>query len=212
MRDAALTVLVVLAVGAAAWALVPSGSPGFSHAGVRAGVLVILGTGVLGATLHQPARRRLGTELLAIGLGGVWVLLWLGNGAAAAVAVLAWLLPWCWVLPVRAVGRPGLARLVYLMVSGAMLATPWLIPRGWSDVPRRALEWNPLVRLHGTVLGEDWLHGPTLYPRVGEGYYRYPELADGLAFPLVSAVVAVLLAGLLAQVRRRYVVPLATQA
>lgn len=203
MRGVALTFLAVLVVGSAAWAIVPTGSPGFSASGVRAGVLVVLGTGVLGAALHEPARRRLALELLAIGLGGVWVLVWLGNGAAAAVAVLAWLLPWCWVLPVRAAGRPALARLAHLLVAGAMLATPWLIPRSWDDLPRPVLDCNPLVRLHGTVLGEDWFHGPTLYPRVGEGHYRYPELGDGLAIPLACAAAGVAVAALLAHVRRR---------
>ncbi|NRA96137.1 MAG: hypothetical protein HRU14_08010 [Planctomycetes bacterium] len=212
MRDAGLTVLVVLVVGAAAWALAPSGSPGFSDAGVRAGVLVILGAGVLGSSLREPSRRHLGAELLAIVVGGAWVLVWLGNGAAAVVALLAWLLPWSWVLPLRVAGRFGLARVVYLGVSGAMLASPWLVPRSWNDLPRTTLEWNPLVRLHGTVLGEDWFHGPTLYPRVGEGHYRYPELGDGLTIPLVSAAAAVLLAGVLAQIGRRYAASTAKQA
>ena len=97
MRGVALTFLAVLVVGSAAWAIVPTGSPGFSASGVRAGVLVVLGTGVLGAALHEPARRRLALELLAIGLGGVWVLVWLGNGAAAAVALVRFLVfPGAW--------------------------------------------------------------------------------------------------------------------
>ena len=202
MRDAGLTVLVVLVVGAAAWALAPSGSPGFSDGGVRAGGLVILGAGVLGSSLREPSRRHFGAELLAIAVGGAWVLVWLGNGAAAVVALLAWLLPWSWVLPLRVVGRSGLARVAYLGASGAMLATPWLIPRSWDDLPRPVLDCNPLVRLHGTVLGEDWFHGPTLYPRVGEGHYRYPELGDGLAIPLACAAAGVAVAALLAHVRR----------
>jgi hypothetical protein len=179
---------------------------------VRAGVLVILGAGVLGSSLREPSRRHFGAELLAIAVGGAWVLVWLGNGAAAVVALLAWLLPWSWVLPLRVVGRSGLARVAYLGASGAMLATPWLVPGSWNDLPRPALEWNPLVRLHGTVLGEDWFHGPTLYPRVGEGYYRYPELGEGLTIPLASAAAAVLLAGVLAQIRRRYAVSTARQS
>ena len=40
MRGVALTFLAVLLVGSAAWAIVPTGSPGFSASGVRAGVLV----------------------------------------------------------------------------------------------------------------------------------------------------------------------------
>lgn len=212
MRGLALTILAVLAVGATAWALVPSGTPGFAGASVRVGVLVILGAGVLGASLHGAGGRRLLLELLAMVGGGCWVLSWLGDGTAAALAMSAWLIPWCWTLPLRCCGRPGLARMAFLGASGAMLATPWLVPRTWSDLPAWVLDWNPLARLHGSILSEDWFHGPTLYPRVGERYYAYPDAGDGLVIPLLTAAGAVMVAIALAGVRRRYAASAAIQA
>jgi len=184
-----------VAVGAVAWTLVPGDARGFAASGVRVGVLMILAAGVFGASLGQPGRRRLILELLAVGLTGFWGLAWTGEFGASVVIWGFLLLPWCWVLPLRGVGWCGLGRLVYLTVAAALLGTPWLVPPAWNELPGWSLAWNPLIRLHGVVLGEDWLHGPVLYPRVGERFYLYPEGFSGLA-PLLGAAGAAILVAL----------------
>jgi hypothetical protein len=183
-----LALALPAALAGVATLVVPAGGAGFSATSIRVSVLVILGVAALGALVGSVEGRSVMRELLGIVAGGTAVFFLSGGGktgpTVAALAVTAWGVPWGWSLVPRRMGFLAGGRVVLLAGAALLLGTPWLVPPSWSRVPDWVLDLNPLARLHGSTLGEDWLHGPTLYPRIGEGYYIYPDPLEGL-FPLI---------------------------
>lgn len=170
------------------------------------GTYMLAGAALLAAALGAPHRRQVLAEGGGVALGAL-----VGVGLAAragltgtqalqvgALLAGAWLLPWSWAQPLRALGLVACARVVCLGSSALLVGTPYLVPppggADWADLPGWVAEWNPLARLHGTVIGVDWFHGPLLYGRVGERRYEYPELGEGVLVPAGSALVALLVA------------------
>lgn len=197
-------------IGAAA-SLTTAGSAGFSDEVVGASIAVILGAAVLGALVGVVTRATLLSELTGM-VGGAGGAAWLaGDARVGALACGAWLIPWSVGLPVRAAGQVAVGRVVTLATAAVLYGTPWLVPERWRDLPNWVLTWNPLVRLHGSVLGEDWFHGPTLYRRVGENFYVYPDPGEALAGPLILVGASLALAAAVALGRERYAAVTARQ-
>ncbi|MAG55774.1 MAG: hypothetical protein CMJ83_05745 [Planctomycetes bacterium] len=212
--------LLPLILGIVVYVLVPDGAGGFAQTGTRLGLLVILVAAGFGATVRAYGRDAIlydGVMLLS-GAGAASAIAFVGGldvdaaSRAAAVAGLAWGLPLAYSMPFRALGLVTTGRVTYLVAAAAMLGTPWLVPMEWNELPSWVLEWNPLSRLHGAVLEEDWFHGPVLYRRLGENLYRYPGWAECLALQLKLAVRAVALAAVFGLARADYVALRATQA
>ncbi len=105
------------------------------------------------------------------------------------VLLMTWFAGWAALAPWRAAGLEATAKCVGLLAFGFLFAVPVLAgrdgasPEGWTvrgAVPDWVMQLSPLARLHGSVFSEDWLHEPGLYHRLGEAYYQYPSLTDGL--------------------------------
>lgn len=188
-------------------ALVVSGPtvPGFEDGVVRAGLLILFGAGALGAGAGSLSGSGVWVREIGGMASGALIGAWFTSElATAGLLLLAWGVPWACGLPLRGLGSVGGGRLVTLVTAACLYGTPWFVPRRWSDLPSWVLEWNPLVRLHGSLHGEDWFHGPTLYPRVGERFYVYPEPEAGFMAPLAVIVGGVVAALGLRLLRKRY--------
>lgn len=202
----AAPLLAALAAGVLAGA-----GEGAENAGARIGLTYLLGAALLAPWIGARGVRPLAAEvaallLAALAAGGLALSSGLAGGPAleAAILVLAGLaIPWAFAQVPRGLGWSTTGRLVFLGGVALIAGTPYLLRSGGGALPRWVVSWNPLARLLGGPLGLDWFHGPTLYPRVGEGYYRYPDLRAEIAAPLVSALIALMAAAALARVRRR---------
>lgn len=197
------------------------------EAALEVGVLMISLSAVLCAGGGPLTLRSVVTELLAMISGAVigsFLIVTASEGRitpwAAGISVAScWWLPWATSLLFRSLGADGLALASGLLVLGLQISTPFLLPSVFTDLPRGVryspyapipewvLELNPLVRVHGSLLGQDWFHAPMLYPRVGERAYHYPEWSAGVLGLLGASLFLVCCAWSFAVPLRRFLQP-----
>jgi hypothetical protein len=195
----------------AAWSLAGSGE-GPEFQGARIGLTFLLGAALLAPWLGRAGAGAIALEvaaivLVALAAGGLGALAGLEGGpafAATLILLAGLVVPWAWASVARSLGWPTAARLVFLCGVAVISGTAYLVRSAAGELPPWIVSWNPLARVLGGPVGLDWFHGPTLYPRVGEGYYRYPEMEAEIAAPLVSALLALVAAAAIARARRRH--------
>lgn len=180
IRTSGILLLPPLACGAA-YLLTPAGSSAFGPGSIRAGTFLLVMLGALALPGRRPGRADLGAEAGMLLLSGAGAALLSGGWRAGLLAAATLWGVWGLSLPLRCAGLSGAARAGVLLGGAALAGTAYLLPPAVQQLPFWVGELNPLLHLHMAIHGEEWFHGPILYGRVGEHYYRTPDLALFLA-------------------------------
>jgi hypothetical protein len=155
------------------------------RAGFLLGVLIVVATG---AGIALAARAHDAPDLEAA-LGWVALTFACILGVVSPFLVLRW----------RAT-----AGVAWLLIAAVACGGILLVERGES-VPPALLAFNPLVRVLYHGLGFDWLRSANLYPRVGSVFYAYPERSAGIPVAAGAAALGLVIAAMMAFVRRKSV-------